>query len=1523
MKKVLLFFVFLSFSFSSLLAQNSNSYSDFALRINSGGSESNYSGLSYSNDFGYDSGSTLRRSQTGLPEPYQSFRYSRSQQMGYDIPLEDGEYTVNLHFAELWFGATGGGSGGVGSRVFDVNIEGVLVENNLDVFAEVGAENILVKSYSVIVSDGKLNIDFDSRNEVGGERHPIINAIEILGIEEDDEENMRPFITTWKTDNPGSSSDNQIMIPTNPNEHYFYSVSWGDGTTDDGVTGDITHTYAQQGTYQVAISGNFPSITFGMSGIGDRDKIIDIVQWGDITWQTFESSFLGCRNMSISAVDSPNLSQVKSLNKAFYRAASLPNNGHFTNWDVSNIEDMSELFSETSFNQDISNWDIGKVKTTYAMFYQTPFNQYIGNWDTSSLEYMRQMFMGSQFNQYIGNWDVSKVRNFEQMFTRTPFNQNIGGWDMSSATDIRSMFQNTPFNQDIGNWDVGKVERMAYLFENASSFNQDIGSWNVANVKYAQGMFRDAISFNQDLSNWNTQSLIIAQQMFKGSNSFNQDLGSWNIENVTDMRDMFTGITLSLNNYDSILNNWSSQNVQSSVEFGGGNSQYCESQEARQSLKDNLGWVLVDGGKIDDCDLSNPNVDFALRFNTGGDHVVNDGDNFLADNNFVGSSNVLKRPQTGLPEPYQSFRYSRSQQMGYDIPLEDGEYTVNLYFAELWFGATGGGSGGVGSRVFDVKIENELREDNLDVFAEVGAETVLSKRYTVTVSDGVLDIDFSALEEDGGNRHPILNAIEILGQQVQTEELALEAIPNLTNDINSEIDLNIIVSGGNPNEGFVFAISGQPDGLTIDPSSGRLSGIIDEAATRGGENKNGIHDVKITVSQQGSADVSTFFSWTITNPSCEWTELADSNIERFEGVSQKIGNKLYVLGGFKTGIKVVPETEIYNVDTNEWQIGASMPLPVTHTAAVATGDEIWLVGGFAGDNPGVATDLVQIYNVLTDTWRMGPKLPREMGSGAVALLGNKIYHFGGLLPDRKTVVGDHMVLDLTNEENGWSNLKPMPEPRNHHSGIALNGLVYAIGGQVGHDGPRYDTKFVHAYNPETDEWTRLTDLARPRSHFKGATTWHNGKIIITGGVENGEVIGDISEYDSKTNQWKEICKLPGNGLEEAAVQSFDDHLIVAGGRPITHSNTIIDQTISMPLSTNLMLAPMASAGPDLDVNLSQNNIVIQGAGNDPDGGFVVYQWSQISGPNSAILNGSRSNELNVSGLTIGSYVFRVTVMDDENDMAFDTVTVNVSGEDDFVLNVNAGGDTASYDNKEFIEDTYYSTGSTLYRPQTGLPEPYSTFRYSRSQQMSYDIPLENGEYDVNLYFAELWFGATGGGSGGAGKRVFDVSIEGNLAEDNLDIYAEVGAEAILVKSHTVVVSDGVLNIGFDSRDAVGGKRHPIINAIEIKGTSNSSSAKENNSKTQPTNFMAKVNEMNLYPNQASEIVYIYFNQETTVSSIAIYDMSGRLLESFQPNSNKLGDAYAIDVSLYPKGQYLIKTLDRNGKSYTEILMVQH
>jgi surface protein len=172
--------------------------------------------------------------------------------------------------------------------------------------------------------------------------------------------------------------------------------------------------------------------------------------------------------------------------------------GHISDWDVSSVTNMSELFREKkTFNDDISRWNVSNVTNMYMMFGDA-----------------------FAFNQPIGDWNVSKVVDMSFMFfnART-FNQPIGGWDVSNVTNMGDMFEGAfAFNQPIEGWNISKVANMSGMFWGAKSFNQPIGAWNVSDETNISNMFNNANAFisNGDLiynvqSNWdnvNTNQLF-------------------------------------------------------------------------------------------------------------------------------------------------------------------------------------------------------------------------------------------------------------------------------------------------------------------------------------------------------------------------------------------------------------------------------------------------------------------------------------------------------------------------------------------------------------------------------------------------------------------------------------------------------------------------------------------------------------------------------------------------------------------------------------------------------------------------------------------------------------------------------------------------------------------------------------------------------------------------------------------------------------------------------------------------------
>jgi ELWxxDGT repeat protein len=93
----------------------------------------------------------------------------------YNLPTGNGSFDVTLHFAETYWG--NGRSGGVGSRKFNVNLEGVRKLTDYDIFAKAGgAMRAVRETFTVKVVDGTLNIAFLK----GLADLPRVEAIEVV-----------------------------------------------------------------------------------------------------------------------------------------------------------------------------------------------------------------------------------------------------------------------------------------------------------------------------------------------------------------------------------------------------------------------------------------------------------------------------------------------------------------------------------------------------------------------------------------------------------------------------------------------------------------------------------------------------------------------------------------------------------------------------------------------------------------------------------------------------------------------------------------------------------------------------------------------------------------------------------------------------------------------------------------------------------------------------------------------------------------------------------------------------------------------------------------------------------------------------------------------------------------------------------------------------------------------------------------------------------------------------------------------
>jgi surface protein len=302
---------------------------------------------------------------------------------------------------------------------------------------------ILVGFNSQMVQPG---VEFDAGNSkycAIDDRDNLVNLngwfISDGGLESDCSSLSDDFVIKVDTRNAGTSSTTEFEIRTFGNG-YNYNVDCDDNSPLTNITtaetGNYTCQYATPGIYTIRIKDNtgngtgFPRIH--LNNVGDKNKLIDILQWGTGQWTTMEGAFFGASNMKVTASDVPNLTQVTSLNRMFIGAHMA--NPDTSSWDTTNITDMSFMFYSAGLaNPDTSGWVTTNVTDMSYMFtYAYLANPDTSNWNITNVTTMRNMFDGVTLPT--SSYDAMLI-NFNSQTVQSSVEFNGGNSTFCASTD--------------------------------------------------------------------------------------------------------------------------------------------------------------------------------------------------------------------------------------------------------------------------------------------------------------------------------------------------------------------------------------------------------------------------------------------------------------------------------------------------------------------------------------------------------------------------------------------------------------------------------------------------------------------------------------------------------------------------------------------------------------------------------------------------------------------------------------------------------------------------------------------------------------------------------------------------------------------------------------------------------------------------------------------------------------------------------------------------------------------------------
>jgi uncharacterized repeat protein (TIGR01451 family) len=225
--------------------------------------------------------------------------------------------------------------------------------------------------------------------------------------------------------------------------------------------------------------------------------------------------------------------------------------------------------------------------------------------------------------------------------------------------------------------------------------------------------------------------------------------------------------------------------------------------------------------------------------------------------------------------------------------------------------------------------------------------------------------------------------------------------------------------------------------------------------------------------------------------------------------------KLYKIGGYGGTGAAQPWLDIYDITTNTWTQGADMPgarywMDCEAIDLTGTEPKIYCAGGYLSS----AQSTLYIYDINTNTWGTGTSLPAARYHYASVSLNGLYYVIGGYTTTYQATM--EVYDPATNTWN--STLAPMSTTRRYHSAGVIGGMIYVAGG---YNGTYLAT--AEMYNPGSNTWTPIASMPSPWLNAADGVK-HDRFLVLAGGASSSTASASNGAlmYDAVTNTWEQL-----------------------------------------------------------------------------------------------------------------------------------------------------------------------------------------------------------------------------------------------------------------------------------------------------------------------------------------------------------------------------------------------------------------
>src|SRR5690349_21493414 len=223
--------------------------------------------------------------------------------------------------------------------------------------------------------------------------------------------------------------------------------------------------------------------------------------------------------------------------------------------------------------------------------------------------------------------------------------------------------------------------------------------------------------------------------------------------------------------------------------------------------------------------------------------------------------------------------------------------------------------------------------------------------------------------------------------------------------------------------------------------------------------------------------------------------------------------------------------------------------------AVEYHGDVVVMGGWIPNGPTLdAVTSNRVFALRNGTWAELPPLNHARAAGAAAVVGDKIVVAGGQ--------ANHQLVPQTEVFDGtrWTDVAPIPTPRDHLAAVSDGQAFYAIGGRALSADKNIGA--LERYDPATDHWTELPAMPTPRGGL-GATLV-GSRIVTLGGEAPTSVFNSMEVFDLNTNVWSKLppMRTPRHGLAVLSIGTTV-YAVDGAGAPGHVDSTHISEAVDM------------------------------------------------------------------------------------------------------------------------------------------------------------------------------------------------------------------------------------------------------------------------------------------------------------------------------------------------------------------------